>query len=125
MPHASDLSVCVYVDAVRALKRIKGRWKTPLLAALSEGPMRYSEIRRTFPALTPKMLAQQLQALEHDGLVVRTELVSDPPKVVVYSLSALGEDARPLLAALADWGRAVAQRQTRHSAPADEPHVEL
>jgi DNA-binding HxlR family transcriptional regulator len=106
-----DLTGCVYVDAVRALKRIKGRWKTPILAALAEGPLRYSELRRTFPTLTPKMLAQQLDALEQDGVVTRTELVAEPPKVVLYSLSPLGEEARPLLAALADWGVAVARRQ--------------
>jgi DNA-binding HxlR family transcriptional regulator len=118
MPHASDLSVCVYVDAVRALKRIKGRWKTPILAALTEGPLRYSELRRTFPTLTPKMLAQQLDALEQDGVVERTELVSEPPKVVIYSLSPLGEEARPLLAALAEWGLAVARREVRPRSPA-------
>lgn len=113
-----DLADCVYVDAVRALKRIKGRWKTPILAALAEGPRRYSELRRTFPTLTPKMLAQQLDALEQDGVVDRTELVADPPKVVLYSLSPLGEDARPLLAALADWGVAVARRESPSARPA-------
>jgi DNA-binding HxlR family transcriptional regulator len=102
------MSECVYVDAVRALKRIKGRWKTPILAALAEEPRRWSDLRRLFPAMTPKMMAQQLDELERDGVLVREEYVASAPKVVIYSLSPLGERVRPLLAALVDWGREVA-----------------
>lgn len=108
MTCTAELSECVYVDAVRALKRIKGRWKTPILAALAEEPRRWSDLRRLFPGLTPKMLTQQLGELERDGVVLRDEFVADAPKVVIYSLSPLGERVRPLLKALVDWGREVA-----------------
>lgn len=109
MPRAPvPLTACVYVDTVTALKRIKGRWKTPLLRFLSEGgPRRYSDLRRALPAVSPKMLAQQLDALERDGLLVRREVESEPPKVVFYELTSLGAQVRPLLDAAAIWGRAL------------------
>lgn len=123
MPRAPvPLTACVYVDTVVALKRIKGRWKTPLLRLLSEsGARRYSDLRRALPAISPKMLAQQLDALERDGLLLRREVESEPPKVVFYELTPLGAQVRPLLDAAAAWGRALQEARTGPAETCGEP----
>lgn len=94
---------CPGFPAAQALKRLKGRWKTPILVTLAQGPHRYAELRAALGTVTDKMLGQQLAALVEDGLIERTEIVSDPPKTVEYRLSPLGHAARPVLEALSSF----------------------
>jgi len=81
-----------------------GKWKLILLYHLLSGPQPNGELRRLIPAITQKMLTQQLRELERDGLVIRKVHEQVPPKVV-YSV-AKGEAAqlRDLMDALCDWG---------------------
>ena len=48
------------------------------------------------------MLAQSLQALEHDGFVDRVSYPVVPPHVE-YSLTPMGQEVSEKVAALADW----------------------
>jgi DNA-binding HxlR family transcriptional regulator len=43
--------------------------------------MRFSELERAIPAIWQKMLIQQLQKLERDGIVLRTIYPQIPPRV--------------------------------------------
>jgi DNA-binding HxlR family transcriptional regulator len=81
-----------------------GKWKLVILFYLLQQPRRTGELRRLIPAVSQKMLTQQLRELEADGLVTRTVYDQVPPKVV-YQVSA-AERARldDLLRALCDWG---------------------
>jgi DNA-binding HxlR family transcriptional regulator len=85
------------------LKVIGGKWKLPLLWYLREGKKRYSELQRMIGGITPKMLAQQLRELEHDGIVLRTVFPVVPPRVE-YSLTPYGKTLHPILAQLGEWG---------------------
>jgi DNA-binding HxlR family transcriptional regulator len=85
------------------LKVIGGKWKLPLLWYLREGKLRYSELQRTIGGITPKMLAQQLRELEHDGIVARVVFPVVPPRVE-YSLTPYGRTLQPILAQMGDWG---------------------
>jgi hypothetical protein len=51
-----------------------------------------------------KMLTEQLRELESHGLVTRTVYAEVPPRVE-YAATPLGENLRPVLTAMADWGR--------------------
>ena len=84
------------------LKHITSLWGVLVLIALQGKTMRFSELRRTASGISEKMLAQTLRQLERDGLVSRTAYPVVPPHVD-YSLTALGQAAAPLVAALADW----------------------
>ena len=42
--------------------------------------------------------------MEDDGLIIRREIESAPPKAVEYSLSPLGETLRPILIEMQNWG---------------------
>lgn len=85
------------------LDRIGGRWKVLILYHLKDGPMRYGVLKRTIPAISEKMLIQQLKELEADKLVVREVLAVVPPNVT-YGLTEAGKALGPAMNAMAAWG---------------------
>ena len=82
---------------------IGGKYKALILWKLIPAPMRFSELRRTVPGATPKMLTQQLRELESDGLVHREIFPVVPPRVE-YSLTPFGQTIRPVLESMYAWG---------------------
>ncbi len=88
-----------------AIGLIDGKWKSVILFHLMERTMRFNEIRRQIPAVTQRMLTNQLRELEEDGLITRKVYAQVPPKVE-YSLSPLGRSMEPVLLALKSWGDA-------------------
>src|SRR5712672_252513 len=86
-------------DVERAFKVLEGRWKLVILFHLFGGKvLRFSELERAIPAVSQKMLTQQLRQLEKDGLVQRTV----HPEVE-YRLTAWGQALCPALDALLQW----------------------
>jgi DNA-binding HxlR family transcriptional regulator len=71
------------------LEDVTGRWGALALGALADGPLRFNELRRHVDGVSQKMLAQSLQALERDGLVLR-DVQSTFPLKVEYSLTPTG-----------------------------------
>jgi DNA-binding HxlR family transcriptional regulator len=84
---------------------IDGKWKCVVLYHLLDKTVRFNELRRIIPAVTQRMLTNQLRELETDGLIVRKVYAEVPPKVE-YSLSPLGKTLEPVLMALKGWGDA-------------------
>lgn len=84
------------------LDHVTSRWGVLVLVALLEGTHRFSELRRKVGGVSEKMLAQTLQALEHDGFVHREVFPVIPPRVE-YRLTPLGEEVAGKVEALADW----------------------
>lgn len=84
------------------MEKIGGYWKPIILYHLSTGTMRYSELKRTIPAITEKMLIQHLKQLEADGLVIREAKPVVPP-FVTYKLSNSGKGLLPVIEAMAVW----------------------
>ena len=90
-------------DVAASMKVLEGRWKLILLFHLFGGQVRrYSELEKSIPGISQKMLAQQLRALEADGLVRRTVYPEVPPKVE-YQLTDWGQALCPVLDALLSW----------------------
>src|ERR1700731_4416375 len=87
----------------KALRLLEGRWKLVILFHLFGGKiMRFSDLERAIPAITQKMLGQQLKAMEADGIVLRTAYPQVPPKVE-YSLTSWGQSLCPALDAILKW----------------------
>ena len=85
------------------LDLIGGKYKALILWHLSEGILRFSELKKVVPGATAKMLTQQLRELESDALIHREVYPVIPPKVE-YSLTDLGYSLMPILVAMRDWG---------------------
>lgn len=85
------------------LDLIGGKYKALILWRLSQGKMRFSELKKAIENATPKMLTQQLRELETQKLIHREVYPIVPPKVE-YSLTDLGKSLMPVLTAMRDWG---------------------
>lgn len=97
----------------QTIKILEGRWKLLILFHLFGGNLlRFSELERAIPAISQKMLIQQLRQMETDGIVRRIVHHQVPPKVE-YGLTAWGQALCPALDALLTWA---AQRDD-HAAP--------
>lgn len=84
------------------LKHLTSRWGVLLLIALLGGTHRFSDLRRKVGGVSEKMLAQTLQELEGDALVIRKSYDVVPPHVD-YTLSPLGLEAAQRIETLTDW----------------------
>src|SRR3981189_2997810 len=90
----------------QAFKFLEGRWKLVILFHLFRGKMlRFSDLERAIPAISQKMLIQQLRQLERDGIVCRLVHHQVPPKGE-YGLTEWGQELCPALDALLTWAEA-------------------
>jgi len=81
-----------------------GKWKARIVWALTRNEvLRFSELRRSCPPISDRILSKELKELEGWGLVSRTEYRVVPPRTE-YRLTALGRTLEPVMAAMADWG---------------------
>ncbi len=94
-----ELPECPVATTVRL---IGNKWKMLIIRDLLSAPQRFSDLLKSIP-ISNKVLADNLRALEEDGLVLR-EVFSEVPPRVVYSLSELGNSLRPIWDALEAWG---------------------
>lgn len=85
------------------LSLISGKWKILILKELSQGPVRYGHISRNIPAVSAKVLTQQLREMLEDGLLVREVFAEIPPRVE-YSLSEMGISIFSIFKELRRWG---------------------
>src|SRR5258705_13666936 len=75
----------------QAFKFLEGRWKLVILFHLFGGKMlRFADLERALPAISQKLLIQQLRQLERDDIVCRVVHPQRPPKVG-YGLAKVGQ----------------------------------
>lgn len=104
-----SISGCFVEDAIRVLG---GRWRIVLIYALLDGPKRFNELRREQPKISQRMLTLDLRALEEAGLLFRT-IYPEVPVRVVYELTEMGYELRPLIEMLGRVGERIGQGQAR------------
>lgn len=80
-----------------------GTWKPIILFHLLHRKKRFSELGRSIPGITQRMLTLQLRELEEAGIVQRTVYAEVPPRVD-YALTPLGLSLEPVLLAMRSWG---------------------
>jgi DNA-binding HxlR family transcriptional regulator len=86
-----------------AMEVIQGKWRIPIIISLTYGNKRFGEINRDIEDISPKMLSQELKALEENKIITRT-LYDSMPVTVEYSLTELGHSMSSLLDELLSWG---------------------
>ena len=97
--------VCQYKLMVSrdTLEVIQGKWRLPIIISLTHGNKRFGEIQRDIADISPKMLSQELKALEVNQIITRT-LYDSMPITVEYSLTPLGKTMNNLLEEIINWG---------------------
>ncbi|MDV0447586.1 hypothetical protein MsAg5_14930 [Methanosarcinaceae archaeon Ag5] len=85
------------------LSLINGKWKLLILKELSQGPVRYNQLKESIPAISTKVLTQQLREMESDGMIIR-EVFPEIPPHVEYSLSEMGVSIFKIFAEIRRWG---------------------
>jgi DNA-binding HxlR family transcriptional regulator len=86
------------------LDLIGGRWKPAILwSLLNNGKLRYSELKKSIPDVSERILVLQLRELEKDGLISRLVYAEVPPRVE-YELTSDGASLQPMLQIISDWG---------------------
>lgn len=86
----------------QVLRHLTSTWGVLVLIVLLKGEHRFSALKRRVGGVSERMLAQTLQQLEGDGMVLRVAHPVVPPHVV-YSLTDLGQGAALRVQALVGW----------------------
>lgn len=86
-----------------AMYVLQGKWKLPIILALTFHNRGFRELEREVTGITPRMLSKELKHLEENQLVERTVHNSKPVKVE-YALTEHGKTLKSLIIALRDWG---------------------
>ena len=86
-----------------AQKLLSGKWALIIMHYLSEGTLRFGELKDKLPDITQTTLTRQLRALEEGALVIRKIYPEVPPRVE-YSLSDIGREFTHVLVSLKEWG---------------------
>lgn len=85
------------------LDRFGDKWSILVLLTLNQnGIMRFSELSKSIPDVSQKMLTVTLRALETDRLVKRTIYPEVPPRVE-YQLTEVGKTLIPHIQSLVEW----------------------
>jgi DNA-binding HxlR family transcriptional regulator len=93
------------------MEMIGERWSLLIVRDLLGGPRRFSDLRRSLTAITPKWLSARLRALEADAIVTR-DVTGE--REVRYRLTPKGEALEPVFDALLVWGMDYALGPPRH-----------
>lgn len=83
---------------------IGNKWKLLIIRNLVYNKkQRFTDFLKTIPAISKKVLTDNLRALEEDGIIAREVFAEVPPRVE-YSLTMLGLSLQPILNAMSEWG---------------------
>src|SRR3984885_11341404 len=86
-----------------ALDILSGKWKLPIIIALTFDKKRFKEMHREIEGITPKMLSKELKELEVNQLVKRT-VFDTLPVTVEYALTPYGKSLHKVIEELRTWG---------------------
>jgi DNA-binding HxlR family transcriptional regulator len=82
---------------------LRGCWTPEVLWSLSEGPRRFSELRRDNPFISAKVMTTRLRDLEQLGVLTRRVMPTSPP-TVEYELTDLGRELLPAIRSIVEVG---------------------
>jgi DNA-binding HxlR family transcriptional regulator len=93
---ASDQGYGQYCPISRAVEVLGERWTFLVVRDLLCGSTRFNDLARGLPGLSRTLLAKRLRQLEQVGVVERVD--------GEYHLTPAGEDLRPVVFGLGEWG---------------------
>ena len=85
------------------LEVLGDRWSLLVVRDVMRGKRRYAEFLESPEGIPTNILAARLKSLAAKG-VIASRRYSDHPPRVEYLLTSKGEDLRPIMRAMVDWG---------------------
>ncbi|MBQ3408113.1 MAG: helix-turn-helix transcriptional regulator [Bacilli bacterium] len=82
---------------------LSNKWKCLILRDLLTGTKRFNELNKSIIGISAKVLTENLREMENDGIINRKTYAVVPPKVE-YSLSAKGEELKPIIDLMKEFG---------------------
>ena len=111
---AQDYATCPIRNV---LDRVGDKWSLLVIAMLEQRPTRrarFSELKRSIPGISQRMLTATLRSVERDGLLTRDVYPEVPPRVE-YELTPLGRKfMQPVLGLVTGFSR-TGRRSERHA----------
>lgn len=87
----------------RAMSIFGGKWKPIILNCIGDSSLRFGKLNQLMPAISNKVLSNELKELEALGLIERTSFTESTQRVE-YTLSNSGKSLMPVLNEIASWG---------------------
>lgn len=82
---------------------LSNKWKCLILRDLLTGTKRFNELNKSMDGISAKVLTENLREMENDGIINRKTYAVVPPKVE-YSLSSKGEELKPIIDLMKEFG---------------------
>jgi DNA-binding HxlR family transcriptional regulator len=115
MADTPTISAPFHCPIARSLDIIGERWTILILRDLVRfGPRKFQDFQRSLIGSSPNTLSTRLKRLEDAGIVERRFYEQHPPRAE-YALTEKGNELRPVLRALFEWG----QRHTKFAPPTE------
>jgi DNA-binding HxlR family transcriptional regulator len=89
-----------FCPVAKAMELLDERWTMLVIRELLCGSRHFNALRRGVPRMSPSLLSARLRTLVRAGIVERYE----DGRQVTYVLTPAGEQLRPIVEALGEWG---------------------
>ena len=80
-----------------------GKWRMIIMASMQFEALRFTEIQKLIPNISPRMLSKELKDLEMAGIVKRT-VVDSTPVLIQYELTDSAKAFEPIFIQMIEWG---------------------
>ena len=87
-----------------AMQILGGKYTTLIIRDLLTGTKRFGELKASIPEISTKTLAERLEFLKEERIVVRKAYKVIPLKVE-YSLTSTGKSLSPVIEQMRVWGK--------------------
>ena len=94
------------------LKIIGGKWRLQIIYQIGSKKRRFGEMKRLLPAISEKMLIQELKNLTAYGILKRKAYKEIPPRVE-YSLTEYGQKVLPIIEHIKTFGEEIIHKNNR------------
>ncbi|MEL6102880.1 MAG: helix-turn-helix domain-containing protein [Pseudomonadota bacterium] len=99
-----EINTREHCPVARSLDIVGDKWSILVIRNLAlDGPHRFQDFANALPGISPTTLSARLKSLQENGIVKREVLNSHPPRTI-YSLTKLGEEMKPVVRALRQFG---------------------
>ena len=98
-----------------AMNIVGNKWTPLIVYVLADRKYRFGELAARIPAISRKVLTEQLKEMEARGILLRESFAEVPPRVE-YSLTSKGQELIPILNQLCKWSQEIDEALTAKGA---------